>query len=131
MLTAVVALTAPMCHVSGHSILSRALPSNAHRGCRFPGRAEFVKSEWIQPGATVIDVGINSKPCPEDKRGYKLVGDVDFEDVSQVNWTTASSKRAIAGWSWRDRPRLRIGPARWPRVLTPRVERSAMAPDLE
>jgi methylenetetrahydrofolate dehydrogenase (NADP+)/methenyltetrahydrofolate cyclohydrolase len=41
------------------------------------GIAEFVKGEWIKPGAVVIDVGINRK---EDK---KLVGDVDFASVQE------------------------------------------------
>eukprot|EP01042_Synura_sphagnicola_P000485 gene485-516_t len=43
------------------------------------GRTEMVKGEWIKPGAVVIDVGINTKDDPSDKRGYRLVGDVDFE----------------------------------------------------
>lgn len=41
------------------------------------GRARFVQGDWIKPGATVIDVGINRT---EDG----LVGDVDFESVRQV-----------------------------------------------
>ena len=36
------------------------------------GRAEMIKGEWIKPGATVIDVGVNSKPAPDTKRGCKL-----------------------------------------------------------
>jgi len=44
------------------------------------GRAEMVKGSWIKPGAVVIDVGINSKDDPSDKRGYRLVGDVDYEE---------------------------------------------------
>jgi len=48
------------------------------------GRAEMVPGEWIKPGATVIDVGVNSKPAPETKRGYKLCGDVDFESAKVV-----------------------------------------------
>lgn len=43
-----------------------------------------VQADWIKPGATVIDVGVNSKPAPELKRGYKLCGDVAFEEVSAV-----------------------------------------------
>ena len=34
-------------------------------------------------GAVVVDVGINSIPDPSRKRGYRLVGDVDFDAVSQ------------------------------------------------
>nr|WP_320136127.1 bifunctional methylenetetrahydrofolate dehydrogenase/methenyltetrahydrofolate cyclohydrolase FolD [uncultured Amphritea sp.] len=45
------------------------------------GRPEMVKSSWIKPGATVIDVGINAIER-EGKR--KLVGDVDYQSVSDI-----------------------------------------------
>ena len=48
------------------------------------GRPEMVKAEWIKPGATVIDVGINRLPPTEDGGKGALVGDVDFADVSRV-----------------------------------------------
>ena len=48
------------------------------------GRAEMVKGDWIKPGAIVIDVGINSVDDPSAKKGYKLVGDVDFESAKAV-----------------------------------------------
>ena len=41
------------------------------------GVPEFVKGDWIKPGAVVIDVGSNSVPDSSDK-GYRYVGDVDF-----------------------------------------------------
>ena len=47
------------------------------------GSAEFVKSDWIKPGATVIDVGINRIEDSSRKSGYRLVGDVEI-DVSNV-----------------------------------------------
>ncbi|KAK4529696.1 hypothetical protein CCYA_CCYA02G0553 [Cyanidiococcus yangmingshanensis] len=43
------------------------------------GRAHFVKGDWIKPGAVVIDVGINSVPDTSAPRGYRLVGDVEFQ----------------------------------------------------
>jgi methylenetetrahydrofolate dehydrogenase (NADP+)/methenyltetrahydrofolate cyclohydrolase len=46
------------------------------------GRPEMVKRDWIKPGATVIDVGINRVDNGEG--GTKLVGDVDFAEVSEV-----------------------------------------------
>ncbi|MGX1741194.1 bifunctional methylenetetrahydrofolate dehydrogenase/methenyltetrahydrofolate cyclohydrolase FolD [Bosea sp. NPDC055353] len=46
------------------------------------GRPEMVKADWVKPGATVIDVGINRVTSGEDKP--RLVGDVDFAAVSQV-----------------------------------------------
>lgn len=48
------------------------------------GQPEFVKKEWVKPGAVVIDVGINRKEDATAKRGYRLVGDVAFDEVSEV-----------------------------------------------
>jgi len=53
------------------------------------GRAEMVKADWVKPGAVVIDVGINRVDDPTAKRGYRLVGDVAFEEVQEVaGWIT-------------------------------------------
>jgi len=46
------------------------------------GRPEMVKGDWIKPGATVIDVGINR--IETEDGGKKLVGDVEFESASKV-----------------------------------------------
>ncbi|KPH07273.1 bifunctional methylenetetrahydrofolate dehydrogenase/methenyltetrahydrofolate cyclohydrolase FolD [Rhizobium acidisoli] len=49
------------------------------------GRPEMVKADWVKPGATVIDVGINRVPAPERGEGKtRLVGDVAFREVSEV-----------------------------------------------
>jgi 5,10-methylene-tetrahydrofolate dehydrogenase/methenyl tetrahydrofolate cyclohydrolase len=48
------------------------------------GRPEMVKADWVKPGAAVIDVGINRVDDPTAKRGYRLVGDVDFQEVNEV-----------------------------------------------
>ncbi len=48
------------------------------------GKLEFVRGDWIKPGAAVIDVGINSKPDATKKSGYRLVGDVNFEEAKEV-----------------------------------------------
>ena len=48
------------------------------------GRAEMIKAEWLKPGATVIDVGINRLPAAEGDVKGRLVGDVDFADASAV-----------------------------------------------
>jgi methylenetetrahydrofolate dehydrogenase (NADP+)/methenyltetrahydrofolate cyclohydrolase len=47
------------------------------------GRAEFVKADHVREGATVIDVGINRVDDPATARGYRLVGDVAFDEVSK------------------------------------------------
>jgi 5,10-methylene-tetrahydrofolate dehydrogenase/methenyl tetrahydrofolate cyclohydrolase len=44
----------------------------------------LVKQDWIKPGAICIDVGVNSVPDPNNTRGYRLVGDIDFENVIKV-----------------------------------------------
>ncbi len=51
------------------------------------GKPEFVRGEWLKAGAVVIDVGSNAVDDPSAKRGYRYVGDVDFE-----------SARAVAGY---------------------------------
>ncbi len=48
------------------------------------GRPQMVKGDWVKPGAVVIDVGVNRVEDPTAKRGYRLVGDVDFEEVREV-----------------------------------------------
>lgn len=45
------------------------------------GRPEMVKADFIKPGAVVLDVGINRLPDATRPRGYRIVGDVDFESV--------------------------------------------------
>jgi methylenetetrahydrofolate dehydrogenase (NADP+)/methenyltetrahydrofolate cyclohydrolase len=51
------------------------------------GKPEFVKADWIKPGATVIDVGINRVPGADGKN--KLVGDVAYEEALGVaGWIT-------------------------------------------
>ncbi|MBM7045505.1 bifunctional methylenetetrahydrofolate dehydrogenase/methenyltetrahydrofolate cyclohydrolase FolD [Rhizobium lusitanum] len=49
------------------------------------GRPQMVKSDWVKPGATVIDVGINRVEAPEKGEGKTLlVGDVAFEEVASI-----------------------------------------------
>jgi methylenetetrahydrofolate dehydrogenase (NADP+)/methenyltetrahydrofolate cyclohydrolase len=47
------------------------------------GRAEFVKADHVREGAVVIDVGINRVEDGAAERGYRLVGDVSFDEVSK------------------------------------------------
>jgi methylenetetrahydrofolate dehydrogenase (NADP+)/methenyltetrahydrofolate cyclohydrolase len=48
------------------------------------GRPRMVTGDMIQPGAVVIDVGINRVADASTKSGYRLVGDVDFESAREV-----------------------------------------------
>ncbi len=48
------------------------------------GRPEFIVGSMVKPGAVVIDVGVNRVDDPSVKKGYRLVGDVKFEEVRGV-----------------------------------------------
>jgi 5,10-methylene-tetrahydrofolate dehydrogenase/methenyl tetrahydrofolate cyclohydrolase len=48
------------------------------------GRAEMIRGDWIKPGAYVIDVGVNRVDDATKKRGYRLVGDVAFDEAVEV-----------------------------------------------
>lgn len=53
------------------------------------GQAMMIKGSWIKPGAAVIDVGTNAVNDPSKKSGYRLVGDVDFQEACKVaGWVT-------------------------------------------
>lgn len=47
------------------------------------GRSNFVKAEHVRDGVVIIDVGINRVEDTTDKRGYRLVGDVAFDEVAE------------------------------------------------
>jgi methylenetetrahydrofolate dehydrogenase (NADP+)/methenyltetrahydrofolate cyclohydrolase len=57
------------------------------------GQAEFVKANHVREGAVVIDVGINRVEDPASERGYRLAGDVAFDEVS----TKASAITPVPG----------------------------------
>jgi methylenetetrahydrofolate dehydrogenase (NADP+)/methenyltetrahydrofolate cyclohydrolase len=46
------------------------------------GRPEMVKADWVKPGAVVIDVGINRIADASKKSGYRLTGDVAYDEVA-------------------------------------------------
>ncbi|MEJ2550955.1 MAG: bifunctional methylenetetrahydrofolate dehydrogenase/methenyltetrahydrofolate cyclohydrolase FolD [Anaerolineales bacterium] len=48
------------------------------------GRPEMIRGDWIKKGAYVIDVGVNRVDDPSAKRGYRLVGDVAFDEAKEV-----------------------------------------------
>lgn len=66
---------------------SRDLPAICRRAdilVAAVGRPEMVKANWVKPGAVVIDVGINRVTDPSKKSGYRLTGDVAFEEVAPL-----------------------------------------------
>lgn len=53
------------------------------------GKKNFVTADMVKPGAIIIDVGINRETSDVTKSGYKLYGDVDFENVAdKASWIT-------------------------------------------
>ena len=48
------------------------------------GRPEFVTADFVKPGAIVVDVGIHRVPAPERKSGFRLKGDVKFDEVEPI-----------------------------------------------
>jgi methylenetetrahydrofolate dehydrogenase (NADP+) / methenyltetrahydrofolate cyclohydrolase len=48
------------------------------------GKPEMVRGKWLKPGAVVIDVGVNRVEDTSRERGYRLVGDVDFEEACDI-----------------------------------------------
>jgi methylenetetrahydrofolate dehydrogenase (NADP+)/methenyltetrahydrofolate cyclohydrolase len=53
------------------------------------GKKNFVTADMVKPGAIIIDVGINRETSETTKSGYKLYGDVDFENVAPLaSWIT-------------------------------------------
>ncbi|KAK2069575.1 hypothetical protein P8C59_004139 [Phyllachora maydis] len=48
------------------------------------GKANFIKGDWLKPGAVVIDVGTNFIPDDTKKSGQRLVGDVEFDTAAKV-----------------------------------------------
>jgi len=80
-------LLAESCTVTISHSKTRDLPAVVRRAdivIAAVGRAEMVKADWIKPGATVIDVGINRLPPAEGAEKGRLVGDVDFAGVRAV-----------------------------------------------
>jgi methylenetetrahydrofolate dehydrogenase (NADP+)/methenyltetrahydrofolate cyclohydrolase len=53
------------------------------------GRPDTITADMVQPGAVVIDVGTNRVEAPETERGYRVTGDVSFDEVREVaSWIT-------------------------------------------
>ena len=48
------------------------------------GRAHLIRRDMVRPGAIVVDVGVNRVEDPSSERGYRLVGDVAFDEVEEI-----------------------------------------------
>jgi 5,10-methylene-tetrahydrofolate dehydrogenase/methenyl tetrahydrofolate cyclohydrolase len=74
--------TVTICH--SHT---RDIPKTIHQAdilIAAVGIPNYVRGDWIKPGATVIDVGVNRIEDQSNKRGYRLVGDVNFDEAVEV-----------------------------------------------
>jgi len=74
--------TVTLAHSSTHNLPSITRQADLLIGAL--GQPHFLKAEHVRPGATVIDVGVNRISDTSNSRGYRLVGDVDFEAVRSV-----------------------------------------------
>jgi 5,10-methylene-tetrahydrofolate dehydrogenase/methenyl tetrahydrofolate cyclohydrolase len=74
--------------VHSRTVNAREVVRNADIVVAAAGRAHMVKCDWLKRGCVVIDVGINAVNDPSAKRGYRLVGDVDYD----------GGARDVAGW---------------------------------
>ena len=81
-------LLAQSCTVTVAHSRTRDLPAVCRRAdilLAAVGRPEMIRGEWVKPGATVIDVGINRVPNPGAGEGKtRLVGDVAFEEAKEI-----------------------------------------------
>jgi 5,10-methylene-tetrahydrofolate dehydrogenase/methenyl tetrahydrofolate cyclohydrolase len=74
--------TVTICHSRSHDLPAITRQADVLVAC--VGKAEMVRGDWVKPGAVVIDVGINHVDDPAAEKGYRLVGDVAFDEVSEV-----------------------------------------------
>ncbi|KDO33959.1 hypothetical protein SPRG_01237 [Saprolegnia parasitica CBS 223.65] len=74
--------TVTICHSKSENLEATVRDADIVVACC--GRAQMVKGSWLKPGATVIDVGINAIDDATKKAGYRLVGDVDYDEAKNV-----------------------------------------------
>jgi 5,10-methylene-tetrahydrofolate dehydrogenase/methenyl tetrahydrofolate cyclohydrolase len=74
--------TVTICHSKSHDL--PGIVRKADILIAAVGRAEMVRGDWIKPGAVIIDVGINRKEDSTRPKGYRLVGDVAFDEAVEI-----------------------------------------------
>jgi 5,10-methylene-tetrahydrofolate dehydrogenase/methenyl tetrahydrofolate cyclohydrolase len=74
--------TVTICHSKSQNIEETVRQADIIVACC--GQAEMVKASWLKPGVAVIDVGINAIDDATKRAGYRLVGDVDFNEAKNV-----------------------------------------------
>jgi 5,10-methylene-tetrahydrofolate dehydrogenase/methenyl tetrahydrofolate cyclohydrolase len=74
--------TVTICHSRTRNLAGKCLEADVLIAA--VGRPEMVRADWVKPGAVVIDVGVNRVEDKSKKKGYRLVGDVAFDEVREV-----------------------------------------------
>ena len=74
--------TVTICHSRSHDL--PGITRQADVLVAAVGKPEMVRGDWVKPGAVVIDVGINRVEDASRPRGYRMVGDVAFDEVKEV-----------------------------------------------
>jgi 5,10-methylene-tetrahydrofolate dehydrogenase/methenyl tetrahydrofolate cyclohydrolase len=74
--------TVVMCHSRTKNIQEECLRADVIIAAI--GQPEFVKGDWVKPGACVIDVGVNFKDDPSRKSGQRMCGDVDYKAARET-----------------------------------------------
>ena len=74
--------TVTVCHK--HTQNLQQITKNADILVSACGQAEMIKKEWVKEGVVIIDIGISYITDPENQDKKKIVGDIDFKDVSEV-----------------------------------------------
>ncbi|MBU0935797.1 MAG: bifunctional methylenetetrahydrofolate dehydrogenase/methenyltetrahydrofolate cyclohydrolase FolD [Spirochaetes bacterium] len=74
--------TVSICHTGTRDMAAITRQADILVACA--GVPELIKADMVKPGACVIDVGVNRVDAPDSKKGWRLVGDVDFAEVSEV-----------------------------------------------
>ncbi|MBI4964387.1 MAG: bifunctional 5,10-methylene-tetrahydrofolate dehydrogenase/5,10-methylene-tetrahydrofolate cyclohydrolase [Desulfomonile tiedjei] len=73
--------TVTMCHTKTKNLKERCAAADIIIAAI--GKPEYVKADMVKEGAVVIDVGINRVDAPGTEKGFKLVGDVAFDEVKE------------------------------------------------
>jgi 5,10-methylene-tetrahydrofolate dehydrogenase/methenyl tetrahydrofolate cyclohydrolase len=74
--------TVTLCHSKSNNL--KEITRSADILVAAVGRTEMVRGDWVKPGSVVIDVGINRVEDASRPRGYRLVGDVAYDEVKEV-----------------------------------------------
>ena len=74
--------TVTVCHIETKDITKHT--KNADILIVGVGVPHLVKRNWVKEGVVIIDIGINTIDDPTKKRGYRLVGDVDYKEIKDI-----------------------------------------------